>query len=107
MSRTSDDIWDAFSDFSGDIPDFSLTLDEYNGGTLPESESENSDGEEEIPSPPDTSAVPSVADSVPGVVNPFNEWVAANETWWMPRDLFLALLYRDLVDPEPQGFDPQ
>jgi len=36
LDFTSDDVWDAFSDFSGDIADFGLPVEEFEGGTLPD-----------------------------------------------------------------------
>jgi len=67
----SNDIWDAFSDFSRDVLDFSLTVDEFNGGALPEmprlveSDSKFLDDGEDISSLPDDSAVSSTADGAP------------------------------------------
>jgi len=36
LDFTSDDVWDAFSDFSGDIAEFDLPVEEFEGGTLPD-----------------------------------------------------------------------
>jgi len=32
LDFTSDDVWDAFSDFSGDIAEFGLPVEEFEGG---------------------------------------------------------------------------
>jgi len=111
---TSDDVWDVFSDFSGDFAEFSLTVEEFDGDALPDdlprlvvSDDESlGDGEDE-PSFNDNSA--DTAGSVPEVTNPFENpdpalaWRLAN----MPDDALLALLFAELLDLEPQEGLPQ
>jgi len=104
---SDDDVWDAFSDFSGEnIADFSLTKDEFDRGAPPDDFSDDEsmgDGGDE-PSFNDNPA-----GSVPEVTNLFDNpdpalaWRLAN----MSDDALLALLFVELMDLEPQEISPQ
>jgi len=109
----SDDIWDAF-DFSEDVSDFSLTVDEFNEGALPdemsrlvESDSELPNDGKDISSLPDDSAMSGTADGAPvEAANIYNNPVDFSMAWWitnMRYDVFLALLFRNLMEFEPSS----
>jgi len=105
---TSDDVWDAFSDFSGDISDF--RLEEFDGGAFPDdvshpvvSDDESANSRDGSPLIDDSADIAGSAPNVTNSLDPAVAWRLAN----MSDDALLALLFTELLDLEPQGDHPQ
>jgi len=106
---TSDDVWDAFSDFSGDMADF--VADVFDEASAPDGlpffvvsdeesvgDGEDDDGEDESPLDGDSAGVSDPFDT-PG---PALAWRLAN----MPDVVFMEFLVSEFADLELEELSP-